>query len=320
MATQYTSGVSTFNLDLNNMVEEAYERCGLELRSGYDLRTARRSMNILTIEWANRGINLWTIEELSIPLVAGQPIYPLPVGTIDVLDSVTRTNNANTTNQQDVNINRISESTYSTIPNKLTTGRPIQMWVNRQSGNPNLTSYIVSTTAVTSTATTITLGTATSSTPTQLNLPSTGFIQLGSEIIGYTNIVGNQLLNCWRAQNGTTAAGYAIGTAVYQQYLPCINIWPAPPAGSAYTFVTWRMRRVQDAGDGGTYIQDIPFRWIPCMIAALAFYISLKKPDVDPNRIQMLKADYEQQFDLAAQEDRDKASARFVPRVLNYFR
>jgi len=320
MATQYTSGVSTFNLDLNNLVEEAYERCGLELRSGYDLRTARRSMNIMTIEWANRGINLWTIEELSIPLVGGQPIYALPTNTIDILDAVTRTSNANPTNQQDINISRISESTYSTIPNKLTTGRPIQMWVNRQSGNADLTSYIVSTTAVTSTATTITLGTATNATPTQLNLPSTGFIQLGSEIIAYTNIVGNQLQNCWRAQNGTTAAGYATGTAVYQQYLPCINVWPTPSSGSSYTFVAWRMRRVQDAGDGGTFIQDIPFRWIPPMVSGLAFYISLKKPDVDPNRVQMLKADYEQQFDLAAQEDRDKASDRFVPRNLFYSR
>ena len=195
MATQYTSGATSFNLDLNNLVEEAYERCGLELRSGYDLRTARRSMNIMTIEWANRGINLWTIEELSIPLVPNQPIYALPNNTIDILDAVTRTNNASATNQQDINISRISESTYATIPNKLTTGRPIQMWVNRQSGNPNLTSYIISTTAVTSTATTITLGTATNTTPTQLNLPSTGFIQLGSETIAYTNIVGNQLQN-----------------------------------------------------------------------------------------------------------------------------
>lgn len=315
----YTSGLTTFNLDLTELIEEAFERCGAQLRSGYNMKTARRSINLMTIEWANRGINLWTIEECSIPLVANQGIYPLPVDTIDVLDAVTRTNNASTSNQTDINLSRLSEPDYSTIPNKLTTGRPIQMWVNRQSGNADLTSYIVSTTVLTATATTITLGTATSSTPSTLNIPSTGFIQIESETIGYTNISGNQLLNCWRGQNGTTAAVHAISTPVYQQYLPSVNLYPTPSVGSAYTLVYWRMRRIQDAG-GGINIQDIPFRFINCFVAGLAYFLSLKITEIDPNRKMALKADYEQQYDLAAQEDREKAAARFVPRNLFYSR
>jgi hypothetical protein len=124
-----TSGTQAFNLDLNNLIEEAFERCGAELRTGYDMRTARRSLNLLTIEWANRGINLWTIEEGSIPMVQGQITYDLPVDTIDLLDSVIRTSSG--TGQTDINISRISVSTYATIPNKNAQGRPIQVWIDR---------------------------------------------------------------------------------------------------------------------------------------------------------------------------------------------
>jgi hypothetical protein len=131
-----TSGTSVFNLDLNNLVEESFERCGKELRTGYDLRTARRSLNLLTIEWANRGINLWTMDQGAISLVTGQAIYPVPNDTIQLLDTVIRQNNA-TTNQSDINISNIAEPTYSSIPNKLTQGRPIQYWFNRQSGETN---------------------------------------------------------------------------------------------------------------------------------------------------------------------------------------
>jgi hypothetical protein len=102
-----TSGNSVFNLDLNNLVEESFERCGKELRTGYDLRTARRSLNLLTIEWANRGINLWTMDQGAIPLVTGQAIYPVPNDTIQLLDTVIRQNNA-TTNQSDINISNIA--------------------------------------------------------------------------------------------------------------------------------------------------------------------------------------------------------------------
>jgi hypothetical protein len=308
-----TSGASTFNLDLNNIVEEAFERCGLELRTGYDLKTARRSMNLLSMEWANRGINLWTVEQQVIPMVTGQPIYPLPVDTVDILDAVIRTNNGSTSNQIDINISRIAEPTYMSIPNKLTTGRPIQMYVNRQSGMSNATSITLNGT-INSTATTITLSST-------ANLASVGFIKIDNETISYSNISGNQLINCYRGQNNTTAAAHTTGASITVQNLPCVNLWPTPnPPGSQYTFVYYRLRRMQDAGAGGSFEQDVPFRFIPCMIAGLAYQIAMKKPEVAPDRVMMLKQDYEQQFQLAADEDRDKASVRFVPRNMFYYR
>jgi hypothetical protein len=129
-----TTTTTSFNPTLNDLIEESFERCGLELRSGYDFRTARRSLNFLLTEWANRGINLWTIEQGQITLVQGQITYDLPVDTVDLLEHVIRTFPSSIANQTDININRISISTYSTIPNKLTQGRPIQVWVNRRSG------------------------------------------------------------------------------------------------------------------------------------------------------------------------------------------
>lgn len=232
-----TSGTSSFNLDITDLVEDAFERCGQELRSGYDLRTARRSLNILTIEWANRGINLWTIEQGSIPMITGQAVYDLPVDTIDLLDTVIRTGTAQ--NQIDINISRISSSTYSTIPTKNALGRPIQVWINRQSG---------------------------------ATYPTTGVKP------------------------------------------PQINVWPTPNApGSQYTFVYWRLRRIQDSGNGANTM-DIPFRFIPAMVAGLASYLSAKIPGMDMQRAMALKQDYEQQLLLAQDEDRDKAPLRLVPR------
>jgi hypothetical protein len=304
-----TAGTTAFNLDLNDLVEEAFERAGLELRTGYDLRTARRSLNLLTIEWANRGINLWTIEQGQIPMVTGQASYPFPTNTIDLLDQVIRQNNG-TTNQTDINISRISESTYSTIPNKLTQGRPIQVWINRQSGQENLSSALLAT-GISSTDTTITL-------TSTVGLASAGFIKIGTETISYPNVSGNQLLNCARGQNDTTAAAHNAGATITVQNLPSINVWPTPNSpGNQYTFVYWRLRRMQDAGTGVTE-QDIPFRFLPCMVAGLAYYVAMKKPEVDGQRVLALKAAYEEQFQLAADEDRDKAPARFVPRNLFY--
>jgi len=239
-----TSGTASFNLDLNNIVEEAFERCGKELRSGYDLRTARRSLNLLTVEWANRGVTLWTIEQGSIPLNENQAIYDLPVDTIDLLEHVTRTGTGQ--NQQDLAITRISVSTYATIPNKNATGRPIQVWVDRQSG----ATYPV-----------------------------------GGRPQGTDSITGIDY--------------------------PKIYVWPAPDQSSYYTFVYWRLRRIQDAGSGGLTTQDIPFRFLNCLIAGLAYYLSQK---IAPDRAQVLKAQYDEQWKFATEEDRDKAAVRFVPR------
>lgn len=304
-----TTGTTAFNLDINDLIEEAFERCGQELRTGYNFRTARRSLNLLTIEWANRGLNFWTVEQGQIPLVTGQAIYPMPADTINLLDTVIRQNNS-TTNQTDINISSISESTYMSLPNKLAQGRPIQYWFNRQSAQENLSTITLSST-ITSTATTITVSSV-------ANLATAGFIKIDNETISYPNIVGNQLVNCARGQNNTTAASHTSGAVLTIQNIPAVNIWPTPNApGDQYTFVYYRMRRIQDAGTG-TSVQDIPFRFIPCMVAGLALQLSMKLPDVDPQRIMALKTDYEQQWDMAAAEDRDTSPLRFVPRNLFY--
>ena len=305
-----TTGTTAFNLDVNDLIEEAFERCGRELRTGYDFKTARRSLNLLTIEWANKGINLWTVEQGVIPMATGQAMYPLPVDTIDLMDQVIRTNNGVQSNQIDINISRIAEPTYMSLPNKLAQGRPIQVYINRQSGQENISTALLDGN-VSSTTTTITL-TSTS------GITSSGFIKIDNETISYPNVNGNQLINCARGQNGTTAAAHTTGSAITIQNLPCINVWPTPNSpGDQYLFVYYRLRRIQDAGSG-VYVQDIPFRFIPCMVAGLAFHLSMKLPDVDPNRVTGLKMIYEELFQAAADEDRDKAPLRIVPRNMFY--
>ena len=302
-----TTGVTDFNLDLNNLVEEAFERCGKELRTGYDLRTARRSLNLLTIEWANKGLNLWTIEPGQLLLNQNQIMYALPNDTIDLLDMVTRTGTGQ--NQQDININRISESTYITIPNKNATGRPIQVWINRQSGNTVSTLATLSST-INATVTTIPV----SSTE---KFPYSGFVQIDNEVIQYTSITTTSLEGCIRGVNNTVASSHIAGASLKVLLYPNINVWPAPDQSNYYTFVYYRLRRILDAGNG-VNTQDIPFRFLTCMVAGLAYYLSMKLPNVDPGRRAELKADYEQQFQLAADEDREKASVRFVPREMFY--
>ena len=243
-----TSGTTSFNLDLNELFEEAFERCGAELRTGYDFRTARRSLNLLTIEWANKGINLWTLEQGSIAMVQGQITYPLPVDTIDLFDHVIRTQSGQQ-GQTDININRISADTYLTIPNKNAQGRPIQVWINRQSGA--------------------------------------------------TYPVGGQP----EGTNPNTGVDH-----------PSINVWPAPDQDNYYTFVYFRLRRIQDAGSGTT-TQDIPFRMLPPLVAGLAYYISLKIPG-GLERTDRLKAMYDESWQQAADEDREKAPLRLAPRQM----
>ena len=227
-----TSGTTDFNLEFTEIAEEAWERAGREMRSGYDLRTARRSMNLMTIEWQNRGINMWTIDEGQVNLVQGQAEYDLPADTIDLLDHVIRTGAGNISTQSDLAITRISVSTYATIPNKLQQARPIQVWVRRLRDNPK------------------------------------------------------------------------------------IVVWPIPDQGTQqnpyYVFKYWRMRRIQDAG-AGIQTADANFRFLPALTAGLAYHIAMKVPEL-VERVPMLKAAYDEQFDLAAGEDREKAAVRFVPR------
>jgi hypothetical protein len=222
-----TSGVATFNPDLTEIVEEAFERCGGELRTGYDLRTARRSMNFMFTDWANRGINMWTMEEGQQILTPGTATYTLPTDTVDLLDHVIRTNAGNTSTQADLTITRISESTYATLPNKLQQARPIQVWIQR------------------------------------LNTPQ-------------------------------------------------FTVWPVPDNSTTYTFVYWRLRRIQDAGSG-TNTMDMPFRFYNAMVAGLSYYLAMKVPNA-MERLQVLKTQYDEAWQLAAGEDQEKAPIRFVPR------
>jgi hypothetical protein len=302
-----TSSAASFNLQFTEIAEEAYERCGVEMRTGYQLKTARRSLNLLTIEWANRGINLWTIEQGEIALQTGQLTYALPLDTIDLLDHVVRQGTGQ--NQIDINITRISETSYSQIPNKYAQGRPIQVWINRQSGNTNKLPTTVLAANVLTTDTTITVAST-------FNLASAGYIQIGSEIINYTNVVGNVLQNCVRGQANTAVSAHSVADDVFVTYLPNINVWPTPNAGGGYTFVYWRMRRIQDAGSG-VQTQDIPFRLIPCLVAGLAYHLSMKLPEAT-QRVGMLKQAYDEQWDWASTEDREKASLRLAPRQMFY--
>ena len=305
-----TSGLTAFNLDLTELVEEAFERAGSELRTGYDLRTARRSLNIMFADWANRGINLWTIEQGSIPLVQGQNTYALPNDTIDLLEHVIRTGGNEAATQADLTITRISVSTYATIPNKIQQARPIQIWIQRYNGQTTPVSCTLTTT-ITSTSNSIVLSDVT-------GLPAAGFIKIGDEIINYgyitqdTNAVSGTLYNCFRGQQNTIATAHTATATVYWQQVPAVTVWPTPDNAQQYTLYYWRLRRTQDAG-GGVNIMDVPFRFIPCMAAGLSYYIAGKIP-TGMERLPILKQQYDEAWELAAYEDHEKAALRLVPR------
>ena len=306
MAT--TSGASSFNLDLTEIVEEAFERVGSEMRTGYDLKTARRSMNLMFADWANRGINMWTFEQGTINLIQGLNTYPLPNDTVDLLDHVIRTNPNQQATQADLTITRISVSTYATIPNKLNQARPIQVWIQRLDGQISPTGFTYQ--SADTGAQTVTLSST-------VGLPTTGYLNIGAETIFYNWVVdGTTVGGVFRAQNGTSQITPAVGTAVYVNNIPRFTVWPTPNIGTTgnpyYQFVYWRMRRVEDAG-GGVNVMDVPFRFIPCMVAGLAYYMSLKVPNA-MERLPILKQQYDEAWDLASQEDHEKAAVRFVPR------
>lgn len=253
---------------------------------------------------------MWTFEQNAINLVQGQPTYALPDDTVDLLDHVIRTNANQPSNQADLTITRISVSTYATIPNKLIQGRPIQVWVQRLTGGDSLLAGTVQTT---------TSAVATSIPVTSLvGVPFAGFVRIGTELIAYNETQpaenGNPayLLNCSRGQNGTTAAQHSTGAAITLVQKQSITVWPTPDSATTYQFVYWRMRRVQDAGNG-VNTMDVPFRFIPCLVAGLAYYIALKVPD-GMNRLGILKEQYDEAWNTAAGEDQDRAAVRFVPR------
>jgi hypothetical protein len=301
-----TSGTATFNLDLTEIVEEAFERAGSEMRTGYDLRTARRSLNLLFADWANRGVNMWTFEQGTLTLTQGLATYALPDDTVDLLEHVIRTGGGNSSTQADLTITRISVSTYATIPNKLQQARPIQVWFQRLAGQTSSVGTTLNG-GISATDTTITLTNA-------AGLPATGFLLIGSETVQYGYISGNQLMNCFRGQNGTSALPHLTGVAVYPQNLPSVTVWPTPDGSQTYQFVYWRMRRIDDAG-GGTRTMDVPFRFLPCLVAGLAYYLALKVEN-GAQRLDVLKTQYDEAWQLAAGEDQEKAAIRFVPRQM----
>jgi len=306
MAT--TSGSASFNLDLTELVEEAFERAGSEMRTGYDLRTARRSLNLLFADWANRGINMWTFEQGTIIFEQGLNTYAIPTDTVDLLDHVIRTNANVASTQSDLTITRISVSTYATLPNKLTQSRPIQVWYQRLDGQIMPTTAVLAT-SISATDNTIVLSNV-------VGLPAIGYIDLDSETIFYNYIDGNTLSNCFRGQNGTTATSHtASATAkIYVNNVPRVTVWPTPDGSQTYQFVYWRMRRVQDAG-GGVNVMDVPFRFVPCMVAGLAYYIALKVPG-GMDRLGILKQQYDEAWMTAADEDQERAALRLVPRQM----
>jgi len=301
-----TTGTTLFNMDFTEIAEEAWERAGREMRTGYDLRTARRSMNLMTVEWQNKGINMWTMEQGIINLTPGLATYALPTDTIDLLEHVIRTGSNTASTQADLTVSRISVSTYATIPNKLSQARPIQVWIQRLSGETNPTNSVL-VGAITATDTTITLSTV-------VGLAGSGFIRIDSEDIYYTFVTGNTLGGVFRGQNYTTAASHTSSTAIFVPQLPAVTLWPTPDNSTPYQFVYYRLRRVQDAG-AGVETADMNFRFLPCLVAGLAYHIAIKVPELMP-RIQMLKQIYDETFETAAGEDREKAPLRLVPRPM----
>ena len=245
---------STFSPDIGELLEEAYERAGLEMRSGYDMRTARRSMNLLLLEWQNKGINLWTVDEASesvdtdalapISLVKGTSTYNIAANTIGLLDVIIRTNWGNVSTQNDFLMSRISEPTYATIPNKLNEGQPIQYYFDRK------------------------------------------------EIQDYNS---------------------ASPTTQYST----ITVWPVPDETLKYQIHYWRIKKIQPTGNSAGSNIAVPDRFVPALVAGLAYQIATKRPEAI-QRVGMLKQQYDEIFMEAADEDRVKTSARFVPSMTNY--
>lgn len=297
-----TSGTQGFTLDLNSIVEEAFERCGASLTSGYDLRTARRSLNLLLIEWGNRGINLWTVEQTTIPLHKGSSVYLLPMGMVDIFDCVIRSAQAGV--PSDRVLSRLSAANYIAIPNKASVGTPTQVWIDRKTGTEARTQVRTSA-DVDETDRTIPI-TITS------GLPPYGVVRIGDEVLTYSGIVGGMLFGCVRGPN---AAPHSAGESVYIVRVPTATVWPVPSAqASGSHLVVWYLRRMDDVGTGSSE-QDVPYRFIPALVSGLAFYLSAKIPGVAADRAMLLKQDYEEQWAMAATEDREKATLRIVPHV-----
>lgn len=276
-----TSGTAVFDPDVSELIEEAYERIGKEVATGYDIRTARRSLNLLSLEWANRQVHLWTIEAGTAPLLPSTATYTLPADTIDLLDVVIRTTSGTT--NTDLAIGRLSLNEYSTIPSKGTTGRPVQFYIDRQRTAPTITVWPVPP------ATTATAWPALTS--VALNELHTATVAVGGFVVGQV-IKSNSARTTGTTFNSGEAANWT--------------------AAQDYTLAYWRMRRIQDVGTEGALTMDVSARAIPALVSGLTYYIAQKKA---PERMAEAKAVYDEQFTLMVDEDRDRASFRVVPRI-----
>lgn len=219
-----TSGTTSFNLDIDDVIEESFERCGIRNTKGYDLKSSRRSLNLLFSEWGNRGVHLWKVELKNQLLTAGTITYATPSDCSDVLEAYISTSDTITSSTQDVSLTKIDRSAYAGLPNKGQTGQPSQYYVDRQT-TPTISLY------------------------------------LAPDTITYT----------------------------YLKY--------------------YYIQRIQDAGSY-TNQPDLPYRFLPCMVSGLAFYLSQKYA---PDRIQPLKLLYEDELERALQEDGQRTSLYISP-------
>ena len=217
-----TSNSRDFDLDVGEIIVEAYERCGLEMRTGYDAKTARRSLNLMFADWANRGLNMWTVTQATKSITSGTATYSFDATYVDLLEVVLR-NSSGT----DFTLSQMSRSEYLTIPNKTSSGQPSQYFFDRQT-------------------------------------------------------------------------------------IPTITLWSTPDA--SYTLVYYFVSRIQDA-DSLVNNADTPFRFLPCMVAGLAYYLSMKRA---PERVQLLKSVYEEEFQRAAAEDANSTPLKLTPSMSYY--
>ena len=223
-----TSGTYAFTLDLSDVVEEAFERAGLEARSGDDYRTAWRSLDLMFLEWQNKGLNLWTVQEGTQAITAGTSRYSLSGDQLDIVEAFIRTNSGDSSNQSDQMLTRISISQYAHLTNKLNQSKPLQYWIEKD--------------------------------PSAIS----------------------------------------------------VNLWPVPDDTETYTLVYYYIQRVEDTGNVASNNADIPARFLPCMVAGLAYHVSVKKPE-SAERTMLLKQIYDEQWILATDADREKASLFISP-------
>ena len=297
-----SSGSRDFDLDVAEYVEEAFERCGLEVRTGYDLHTARSSLNLLFADWANRGLNRWTISQETLTLADGVSEYPL--GTLTM--------------------------TVGSVSGTFSAGEALT------GGSSGATASITSIPTATSLALTVPTGTFTASeTVTGGTSAATATV---SSAVDFEDVRSSiDLLSAViRQDSGTTdqfdlalsrvsrdefiglptkrTTGRPSQFYVDRQITPILRLWPTPDSSSDYILVYDRLRRIEDV-DAMTNTANVPFRFFPCLTAGLAYYLALKKA---PERVQMLKQLYEEEFERAASEDRDRASLSLTPSTSFY--